>query len=116
MEARSVDAPVQRVQRVERMGALGVSRGFIGKAVEQHRRTVEVAQVHLRQHLLRNPAVHGDGEGLWSEVIERNLFPQPKAEPVREQGKHLVRWMVIDTHEVGMYAHRSHEKCLNVSR
>ena len=49
-------------------------------------------------------------------MIERNLFPQPKAEPVREQGKHLVRWMVIDTHEVGMYAHRSHEKCLNVSR
>src|SRR5205085_3578935 len=109
-EAAAVDALVERVQPVERGGALPVARRLVGKAMKEHARPVEVAQVHLAEHLLWDAAVHRDRKRLWCEVIEGYFLPQPQAEWVREDGQHLVGRVMVDSHEVGVYADRA-QKC-----
>src|ERR1700716_1172232 len=101
-QTRAVDAPVKVMQCVQSVRTFGSSSGFIGKTVKQHRWPVEVTQTHLREHLLRNPSVHRDGESLSGEVVERDLLPYRKPEPVGEQCEHLVWWMVVDADEAGM--------------
>ena len=75
--------------------------------MEEDARAVEVAQVHLGQHLLRNAAVHGNRERLRREVIERNLLPHRDTQTIREHREHLVGRMMIDAHEVGVNVHRA---------
>src|SRR5438874_5491178 len=78
--------------------------------MKQDARPIEVAQVHLAEHLLWDAAVHRDRKRLWCEVIERYFLPQREAEAVCEDGQHLVRRVMVDSHEVGVHAERA-QKC-----
>ena len=115
-EARPVDAPIERVQRVQRCGAFRLTRGLIRKPVEEDARAVEVAQVHLGEHLLRNPAIHRYRECLRCEVIERDLLPHGYAKAIGQHRKHLVGRVMIDAHEVGVHVHRAPQNRRDVRR
>ena len=62
--------------------------------------SVEVAQVHLGEHLLRDATIHRDRKRLRREVVKRNLLPQGDSKPIGKHGQHLVRRMVVDPDQV----------------
>ena len=84
--------------------------------MEEDARPVEVAEVHLGEHLLRNPTIHRYRECLRREVIERNLLPHRDTKTIGQHRKHLVGRVMIDAHEVGVHVHRAPQNRRDVRR